>query len=54
MDKKVVMLGMVIGSTIGGYVPTFFGVDAFSLWSIFWGGVGGIVGIWLSFKLVAY
>lgn len=52
MDKKIVMLGMIFGSTIGGYLPTLFGVSAFSLFSIIGGAVGGILGIWLTFKLL--
>jgi len=52
MDKKVVMLGMIFGSTIGGYLPTIFGVGAFSMASIICGGAGGILGIWLSFKIL--
>jgi hypothetical protein len=34
MDKKVIMIGMIIGSMIGGYLPTFFGVGVFSYTSI--------------------
>lgn len=52
MNKKVVMLGMVFGSTIGGYIPTFFGATAFSLVSILGGAIGGVLGIWLSYKLL--
>jgi hypothetical protein len=52
MDKKVVMLGMVFGSVAGGYLPTFFGVGAFSFTSVFCGFLGGIVGIWFSYKLI--
>lgn len=52
MDKKIIMLGMVFGSAIGGYIPTFFGVSAFSMISIICGGIGGIFGIWLTFKLL--
>ena len=52
MDKKIVMLAMLVGSTIGGYAPTIFGASAFSLSSIFCGAIGGILGIWLSFKFL--
>lgn len=53
MDKKVVMIGMVFGSAIGGWVPTLWGVGAFSFSSIIGAGIGGILGIWLAFKLVS-
>lgn len=46
------MLGMIFGSTIGGYIPMFFGASAFSPSSILGGAIGGIFGIWLSYKLL--
>ena len=52
MDKKVVIIGMIFGSTIGGYIPTLFGASAFSLSSVICGAIGGIVGIWVSFRLI--
>ncbi|MCX6792631.1 MAG: hypothetical protein NTY12_01265 [Candidatus Falkowbacteria bacterium] len=52
MDKKFIMLGMIVGSVIGSYAPTFFGVSAFSLTSIISGAIGGILGIWLSYKFL--
>jgi len=52
MDKKIVMLAMLVGSIIGGYIPTFWGASVFSMSSVICGGVGGISGIWLSFKLL--
>lgn len=52
MDKKFIMLAMFVGSFIGGYVPTFFGVSAFSLYSVIFGALGGIIGIWLSYKML--
>jgi len=52
MDKKIVMLGMVFGSFIGGWLPTFFGVSAFSFISILAGGLGGIIGIWITFRMI--
>ena len=47
MDKRLVVLGMLIGSTLGGYVPTWFGANAFSYTSIIGAFVGGIAGIWI-------
>lgn len=52
MDKKIVMLGMIFGSIIGGYIPTVFGASAFSLASVLAGAGGGILGIWLSVRLL--
>jgi len=52
MDKKVVMLGMVFGSFIGGWLPTLFGVSAFSFISVLTGALGGIIGIWITFRMI--
>jgi uncharacterized membrane protein YeaQ/YmgE (transglycosylase-associated protein family) len=52
MEKGIVMMGMFFGSLIGGYLPTLFGADALSFTSVFFGFIGGILGIWLSYQLV--
>lgn len=52
MNKKIIMIGMIAGSLIGGYLPTLFGANAFSITSIITGGIGAIIGIWLTFKLL--
>jgi phage tail tape-measure protein len=49
--KSMIMLGMLIGSTAGGYVPALFGVNVFSVTSLLGSTAGGILGIWLAFKL---
>lgn len=54
MNKSVIFIGMAIGSYLGGYLPTLFGAGVFSLTSIFCSGIGGIAGIWLSYKIVNY
>jgi hypothetical protein len=49
--KSIIMIGMIVGSTAGGWVPTLFGAGAISFTSIIGGLVGGILGIWLAFKV---
>ena len=49
-QKNMVMIGMVIGSTIGGYIPTLFGVSFLSFWAIIGNTIGGIVGIYIAYK----
>lgn len=52
MNKKVLILIAVVGSTVGSYIPTLLGDnDILSGWSILGGLVGGFVGIWLGVKL---
>jgi hypothetical protein len=52
MNKKIIMLGMIFGSLIGGYILNIFGAGMFSLASVFGSSIGGILGIWLTFKFL--
>lgn len=54
MEKKTVFIGMIIGSVIGGYVPALWGAGLFSISSIIGGAIGGILGIWLTFKFLSW
>ncbi|MBP9690801.1 hypothetical protein KBD81_01845 [Candidatus Woesebacteria bacterium] len=49
-QKSLYMLGMTIGSIAGGYLPSLFGVSAFSYTSILTSALGGILGIYLMYK----
>ncbi|MCL5784757.1 MAG: hypothetical protein M1142_05410 [Patescibacteria group bacterium] len=52
--KTLVMLGMTIGSIIGGYVPVLFGASMLSYTSVLGSGVGGLLGIWAGYKIGQY
>lgn len=47
----LVMIGMVVGSIVGGYIPIFFGASLLSFSSIIGNSLGGLVGIWIAYKL---
>lgn len=50
--KKFIWGGMVVGSTLGGFAPLLWGGDAgLSFSSIILTAVGGIVGIFIAYKL---
>jgi len=49
-SKKMMMLGLFVGSIVGGYIPTLLGAGMFSFSSLFASGIGGIIGIWLAKK----
>jgi hypothetical protein len=51
--KSTLYLGGGIGSVAGGYLPTLWGAGAFSGTSILLSTVGGLLGIWLAFRLTA-
>lgn len=49
--KTMIMIGMIIGSVAGGYLPGLLGADGFSLASLLGSGAGGILGIWIAYQL---
>jgi hypothetical protein len=50
--KTMVWGGMIIGSSIGGVLPYFWGnYDFFSFQSVILTFLGGVLGIWAAFKL---
>jgi uncharacterized membrane protein YeaQ/YmgE (transglycosylase-associated protein family) len=49
--KKIIIIGMIIGSFAGGYLATLFGVEAISFFSLLVSTAGGILGIWIAFKV---
>lgn len=53
MDKRVIWLCVLAGSTVGGFVPELWGGSGFGMASILFGIVGGIAGVWVGAKLVA-
>ncbi len=48
-----IWLGVLIGSTIGGFIPDLWGAGLFSYSSVLLSGVGGLAGLWLSYKTAA-
>jgi hypothetical protein len=49
--KTLVMVCLTIGTFIGSYGVVIFGIDPLSAWSVLGGGVGGMLGIWVGWKL---
>jgi len=53
-DKKLIWLGMFVGSCAGSYVPMLFGADMLSGWSMLGSAVGSIAGVIAGYKLSQY
>ena len=49
--KKLIWLGLFVGSTVGGFIPSFWGSDFISMSGVIGSALGGIIGIWLGFRL---
>lgn len=48
-SRTLIWGGMMVGSTIGSFVPYLWGGDFFA--TSLWGAIGGLFGIWIGFKL---
>lgn len=50
--RKIVMGAMIVGSILGGYAPLLWSNGSvFSMAGIFCSFVGGILGIWLGYRV---
>ena len=49
--RVLIMICVVVGSTLGGYIPALWGAGGLTLASVFFGGVGGVLGIWAGYKI---
>ena len=46
MSKKVVWIGILVGSTLGGCVPSLWHASMFSFSGVIFSTLGALVGIW--------
>ena len=53
MNRKVLWMCMAVGSTVGGYLPTFFGQGSFSVASLLGSGVGAVAGVFAARRIDA-
>lgn len=51
MDRKILFMCITVGSTIGGYLPTFLGQSDFSVASLLGGLLGGIAGVFVARRI---
>jgi uncharacterized membrane protein YeaQ/YmgE (transglycosylase-associated protein family) len=47
------MMGLLIGSLIGGYIASLFRAGLFSIWGIVGSTVGAIVGLWIAYRIAS-
>jgi len=53
MDRRVIGLCVLVGSTLGGFVPEVWGASAFGLVAFLGGGLGALVGVWAGRRIGA-
>jgi uncharacterized membrane protein YeaQ/YmgE (transglycosylase-associated protein family) len=49
--QRNIWLGILIGSTIGGFIPEMWGADMFSYSSLLLSGAGAFAGLWIGYKM---
>jgi len=54
MNKLIIGIGMFLGSTIGSYIPILWGGSLLSFSAILFGGIGGILGICIGYRISKY
>jgi hypothetical protein len=48
--KKLIWIGMFVGSTVAGFIPSLWGAGVLSMSGFVCSGVGGLVGIWWGYR----
>jgi hypothetical protein len=49
--KKLIWFGATLGSILGGCVPNLWHAPALSMWGLLFSTLGGLLGIWLGWRL---
>ncbi len=53
VDRKVLWICMLAGSTVGGYLPTLIGYSSFGAVSLICSGIGGVAGVFAAARIDA-
>jgi hypothetical protein len=48
--NKFIWIGLFLGSTLGGFIPTLWGAGSFSTSGVLLSAIGGFAGLWLGLK----
>ena len=49
--KKLIWIGMFIGSTVAGFIPSLWGSAFLSITGLVFSGAGAFLGIWAGYKV---
>ncbi len=52
--RHLIWIGVLVGSAVGGWIPTLWGAGAFSFTGIIGSTIGGLLGIYLGAKLASW
>jgi uncharacterized membrane protein YeaQ/YmgE (transglycosylase-associated protein family) len=45
-----IWVGVLVGSTVGGFIPQLWGADMFSYSSVLFSCLGAFTGLWLCYR----
>jgi predicted MFS family arabinose efflux permease len=48
MSRKAIWIGVIVGSTIGGCVPSLWHASVLSVSGVVFSTIGGLAGIWAA------
>ena len=51
MRKGPTYIGGFVGSFVGSFIPSLWGAGQMSIWSLVFFVIGGVVGVWLGYRL---
>jgi hypothetical protein len=51
MERSAMGMLVLLGMTVGGFVPEAWGAGTFSLSSLLFSAIGGVAGIWVGARL---
>jgi hypothetical protein len=51
MDRRVLWMCLLVGSTAGSFVPVLWGGSAFGVASLLLGAVGALAGVWVAARI---
>jgi hypothetical protein len=51
MDRRIIWLFVLVGSTVGGLAPEAWGGSVLGVASLGLGCLGGVAGLWLAVRL---
>jgi len=49
--KSAIRIGLIIGTTLGSYIPVLWGDGFLSLSSVLFSAMGGILGVYVGYKI---
>lgn len=52
MERTIYYIALIVGTSLGSYLPTLFGVGFFSPWSILGSLIGGLLFLYFAYKFM--